>query len=31
MTPAAERFIAFVRSVDGERVLREAGNLAPGP
>jgi phosphate transport system substrate-binding protein len=31
MTPAAERFIAFVRSADGERVLRETGNLVPRP
>lgn len=31
MTAAAERFIDFVRSADGERVLRETGNLVPRP
>ena len=29
--PAVERFIAFLRSAEGERLLREAGNLAPRP
>jgi len=29
--PAVARFIAFLRSPDGERVLRETGNLAPRP
>jgi phosphate transport system substrate-binding protein len=29
--PAVERFIAFLRSPEGERLLREAGNLAPLP
>jgi phosphate transport system substrate-binding protein len=27
--PVVERFIAFLRSAEGERLLREAGNLAP--
>jgi phosphate transport system substrate-binding protein len=30
-TPAVERFIAFLRSADGVRLLRETGNLAPRP
>jgi phosphate transport system substrate-binding protein len=29
--PAVERFIAFLRSADGEKLLRETGNLAPRP
>jgi phosphate transport system substrate-binding protein len=29
--PVVERFIAFLRSTEGERLLREAGNLAPRP
>jgi phosphate transport system substrate-binding protein len=29
--PVVERFIAFLRSPEGERLLREAGNLAPRP
>jgi phosphate transport system substrate-binding protein len=29
--PVVERFIAFLRSAEGERLLREAGNLAPRP
>jgi phosphate transport system substrate-binding protein len=29
--PVVERFIAFLRSVDGERLLRETGNLVPRP
>jgi phosphate transport system substrate-binding protein len=29
--PAVERFIAFLRSADGERLLRETGNLARRP
>jgi phosphate transport system substrate-binding protein len=26
-----ERFIAFLRSAEGEQLLRETGNLAPRP
>jgi phosphate transport system substrate-binding protein len=29
--PELERFIAFLRSADGEKLLRETGNLAPRP
>lgn len=29
--PAVERFIAFLRSPDAEKLLRETGNLAPRP
>lgn len=29
--PAVERFIAFLRSAEGEKLLRETGNLAPRP
>jgi phosphate transport system substrate-binding protein len=29
--PAVERFLAFLRTADGEKLLRETGNLAPRP
>lgn len=29
--PAVDRFIAFLRSAEGEKLLRETGNLAPRP
>jgi phosphate transport system substrate-binding protein len=29
--PTLERFVAFLRSSDGEKILRESGNLAPRP
>jgi phosphate transport system substrate-binding protein len=29
--PAVERFVVFLRSADGEKILRETGNLAPRP
>ena len=29
--PAVERFIAFLHSKEGERLLREAGSLTPLP